>query len=142
MKKHIKGAKYIAIFFHSFGGTYKKIGRMNFKLNEKHQFSYKGKTFILLYDKPIFEGKKNKIFFYFDYNTGRQIILRPPSKKMDLLAEFVDDICTKHATLDILKATKQRLSWKELLPYLIGFTGLGMFIGFLLCDVGIKNGWF
>ena len=134
--------KYIAEFYHSFRGIYKKIGKTNFRLDEKHQFSYKGKSFILIYDEPIYEDKKNKKFYYFDYKTGRQIILRPPTRKMDLLAEFVDDICTKHATLDILKASKQRLSWKELLPYLIGFTGLGMFIGFLLCDIGIKNGWF
>ena len=48
---------------------------------------------------------------------------------------------TKHATLDILKASKQRLSWKELLPYLIGFTGLGMFIGIVLGMAGVNNGW-
>ena len=134
--------KFIAIFFHSFGGVYKRIGKTNFKLDEKHQFSYKGKSFILMYDKPIYEGKKDKLFFYFDYNTARQIIIRPPTRKMDLLAEFVDDVCNKHATLDILKASKQRLSWKELLPYLIGFVGTGLGIGLILGIVGVNNGWF
>ena len=133
---------YIAIFFHSFGGVYKRIGKTNFKLDEKHQFNYRGKSFLLIYAEPIYEDKKGKLFYYFDYNTGRQIILRPPTKKMDLLAEYVDDICNKHATLDILKASKQRLSWKELLPYMIGFIGTGMFMGFILHELGISNGWF
>ena len=92
MKKYIKGIKYTAEFYQSFKGTYRKIGRINFKLDEKHQFSFKGKTFILLYGEPIHEEKRNRQIYFFDYNTGRQIILRPPTRKMDLLAEFVDDI--------------------------------------------------
>jgi len=129
--------KYIAEFYQSFRGIYRKIGKTNFKLNSKHQFSYKGKAFILLYAEPIYQ-RKNKKVYYFDYNTGRQIILRPPTRKMDLLAEYVDDICNKHATLDILKASKQRLSWKELLPYIIGFTLAGLGIGYIIKT----NGWF
>ena len=46
----IKKNKYIAVFFQSFGGTYKKIGSTSFKLDDKYQFKYKGKVFTKLLD--------------------------------------------------------------------------------------------
>lgn len=46
--------------------------------------------------------------------------------------QMYDEICAKHVVKDILDSSKKRLTWKDLILYLIGFVGIGLFFGYLI----------
>lgn len=137
-----KKIKNIAWFFQNYGGIHRKIDEVSFELNPENQFEYRGKAYTLLYKECIFTNKKGQMIYFFDYMLGQWTIHEPSFENVEegLLA-FIDDVCNRHITEDILKASKQKLSWKDLILYIIGFLGCGFAIGLPLGLLFKMQGW-
>lgn len=138
---------YIGVFLQEFSGSYKILSsnkiRPLSKENEGVKISSNYGEFPIIMEKPIYEINtltKTKIYYFFDIK-GQQLFFME-SEEMRMVLAFADKIIRKHSLYDLVKASREDMSLKQLLPYIIGFLLGGAFIGYWFRDLGLANGWF
>lgn len=158
--------KHKVVFFENYNGSYKKIGMKTIKGDDYDEFSFRGRRYFIELRYPIYIDNSGA-YYYFDYSNGQMFIngtinfttetitidgmeiIKPKVhlksfRREPLFAkqsEELNKLADKHMVSELLRASKQKMNWKELLPYLIGFIGLGMFFGYLLNAIATANAW-
>lgn len=123
-----KKKKYYAVFLTDIGTIPYIIGRKIFSLDAE-QISFKKKAFVILHNFPFYE-RKNKIFYFFDYETGSQLMydkLLPQESLVTL--EIMDKICNKNIVSQLLKSAETQKDWVMIIISIIAGLGIGLFTG-------------
>ena len=92
------------------------------------------------YSNLAFENEDGNYVYFIDINHGQMLVNGTEEDILSMFQEF-KRMATNRTINDLINASKKQLGLKELWLYLLGFTGLGTFIGFFLAFLGFSYGW-
>jgi hypothetical protein len=120
--------KYVVYFVSCATGVYEVVRIKKINLNTESVSYFKDKDHIIDINSPTMKFN-NLVIYVVDINQGF-ISLKSPDKPID--SGMVSRIVKQSIISQLTKSMERKTAWMELLMGILGGTGCGLFIGYIL----------